>query len=114
MLRGAGVLPLADPDFSADPSEFPILLRKYIASDDDTLMLLTAWLLGCLRPEGPYPVLTISGEQGSGKSTVLRLMRRIIDPHALDMRTPPEDQRDLLSHGSQLFHLGFRQRVLHF
>ena len=53
MLRGAGVLPLIEPDFDADPSEFPALLRKYIASDDDTLMLLTAWLLGCLRPEGP-------------------------------------------------------------
>jgi hypothetical protein len=107
MLRGAGVLPLADPDFNADPSEFPTLLRKYIASDDDTLMLLTAWLLGCLRPEGPYPVLTISGEQGSGKSTVLRLMRRIIDPHALDMRTPPEDQRDLQAMVRNSFILAF-------
>jgi energy-coupling factor transporter ATP-binding protein EcfA2 len=107
MLRGAGVLPLADPDFDADPSEFPTLLRKYIASDDDTLMLLTAWLLGCLRPEGPYPVLTISGEQGSGKSTVLRLMRRIIDPHALDMRTPPEDQRDLQAMVRNSFILAF-------
>jgi energy-coupling factor transporter ATP-binding protein EcfA2 len=107
MLRGAGVLPLIEPDFDADPSEFPTLLRKYIASDDDTLMLLTAWLLGCLRPEGPYPVLTISGEQGSGKSTVLRLMRRIIDPHALDMRTPPEDQRDLQAMVRNSFILAF-------
>ena len=107
MLRGAGVLPLIEPDFDAPPSEFPMLLRKYIASDDDTLMLLTAWLLGCLRPEGPYPVLTISGEQGSGKSTVLRLMRRIIDPHALDMRTPPEDQRDLQAMVRNSFILAF-------
>ena len=107
MLRGAGVLPLIEPDFDADPSEFPALLRKYIASDDDTLMLLTAWLLGCLRPEGPYPVLTISGEQGSGKSTVLRLMRRIIDPHAIDMRTPPEDQRDLQAMVRNSFILAF-------
>jgi energy-coupling factor transporter ATP-binding protein EcfA2 len=95
MLRGAGMLPLVDPDLSVPASEFPVLLKKFVAADDDTLMLLVAWLLGCLRPEGPYPVLTISGEQGSGKSTILRLMRRIIDPHALDMRTPPEDQRDL-------------------
>lgn len=107
MLRGAGVLPLVEPDLDAHPSEFPTLLRKYIASDDDTLMLLTAWLLGCLRPEGPYPVLTISGEQGSGKSTVLRLMRRIIDPHALDMRTPPEDQRDLQAMVRNSFILAF-------
>ena len=94
-LRGSGTLPLVEPDLSAPASEFPVLLRKYIEADDDQMMLLTAWVLGCMRPEGPYPVLTISGEQGSGKSTTLRLLRRIMDPHALDMRTPPEDQRDL-------------------
>jgi len=95
MLRGAGMLPLVEPDLSVPASEFPTLLKQFVAADEDAIMLLIAWLLGCLRPEGPYPVLTISGEQGSGKSTILRLMRRIIDPHALDMRTPPEDQRDL-------------------
>jgi len=94
-IRGAGMLPLVEPDLSVPASEFVPLLKQFVAADDDTTMLLVAWLLGCLRPEGPYPVLTISGEQGSGKSTILRLLRRIVDPHALDMRTPPEDQRDL-------------------
>lgn len=107
MLRGAGMLPLVDPDFSAPPSEFPELLRKFTGADADTVMLLSAWVLGSLRPEGPYPVLTISGEQGSGKSTVLRLLRRIIDPHALDMRTPPEDQRDLQAMVRNSFVLAF-------
>ena len=107
MLRGAGMLPLVEPDLSVPASEFPALLKQFVAADDDTLMLLIAWLLGCLRPEGPYPVLTISGEQGSGKSTILRLMRRIIDPHALDMRTPPEDQRDLQAMVRNSFVLAF-------
>jgi putative DNA primase/helicase len=107
MLRGAGMLPLVTPDLEAPASEFVPLLKKYVSCDDDTLMLIVAWLLGCLRPEGPYPVLTISGEQGSGKSTILRLLRRIIDPHALDMRTPPEDQRDLQAMVRNSFILAF-------
>lgn len=107
LLRGAGILPLVEPDLSVSPADFPAMLRKFVACDDDTLMLLTAWVFGCLRPEGPYPVLTISGEQGSGKSTVLRLLRRIIDPHALDMRTPPEDQRDLQAMVRNSFCLAF-------
>jgi energy-coupling factor transporter ATP-binding protein EcfA2 len=107
LLRGAGMLPLVEPDLSTPASDFPKLLKAFIPGDDDCLMLLTAWLLGCLRPEGPYPVLTISGEQGSGKSTVLRLLRRIIDPHALDMRTPPEDQRDLQAMVRNSFVLAF-------
>ncbi|NDC39501.1 MAG: hypothetical protein EBZ48_15925, partial [Proteobacteria bacterium] len=45
--------------------------------------------------------------QGSGKSTILRLLRRIIDPHALDMRTPPEDQRDLQAMVRNSFCLAF-------
>lgn len=107
MVRGAGMLPLVEPDLNCPPSELPKLLRKYIGADEDTVMLLVAWLIGCMRPEGPYPVLTISGEQGSGKSTILRLMRRIFDPHALDMRTPPEDQRDLQAMVRNSFILAF-------
>ena len=106
-LRGAGMLPLVQPDLTAPASEFPALIKNFISADDDTLMLLIAWLLGTLRPEGPYPVLTISGEQGSGKSTILRLLRRIVDPHALDMRTPPEDQRDLQAMVRNSFVLAF-------
>jgi len=107
MVRGAGMLPLVEPDLSCPPSELPKLLKHFVGADEDTLMLLVAWLLGCMRPEGPYPVLTISGEQGSGKSTILRLMRRIFDPHALDMRTPPEDQRDLQAMVRNSFMLAF-------
>jgi energy-coupling factor transporter ATP-binding protein EcfA2 len=106
-LRGAGMLPLIEPDLTTPASQLVPLLRQFIVADEDTIMLLAAWLLGCLRPEGPYPVLTISGEQGSGKSTVLRLLRRIIDPHALDMRTPPEDQRDLQAMVRNSFCLAF-------
>jgi putative DNA primase/helicase len=107
MLRGAGMLPLVEPDLSVQPSQLEPLLREFIHAEDDVVTLLCAWLLGSLRPEGPYPVLTISGEQGSGKSSILRLLRRIIDPHALDMRSPPEDKRDLQAMVRNSFCLAF-------
>jgi putative DNA primase/helicase len=107
LLRGAGMLPLVVPDLSVGASELTPLLRKFIKVPDDEMILLVAWLLGCMRPEGPYPVLTISGEQGSGKSTILRLLRRIIDPHALDMRIPPKDDRDLQAMVRNSFCLAF-------
>lgn len=106
-LRGGGMLGLVEPDFSAKAADLTPLLRNFIKASDDDMTLLVAWLLGVMRPEGPYPVLTISGEQGSGKSTILRLLRRIIDPHALDMRTPPEDQRDLQAMVRNSFILAF-------
>lgn len=46
------------------------LLREFlnVGSEDDFRMLV-AWLLGSFHPKGPYPILILSGEQGSAKST---------------------------------------------
>ena len=73
------------------------LLRKYINVGSETnWTLAAAWLLAACRPRGPYPVLILQGEQGSAKSTMERLLRRIIDPAAAPVRTPPRTERDLL------------------
>jgi len=44
-----------------------------VASDED-FVLLVAWLLAALRSRGPYPVLVLSGEPSSAKSTVTQIM----------------------------------------
>jgi hypothetical protein len=43
--------------------------------------LLVGWLVGTLAPRGPYPVLALTGEQGTAKSTTARLLRKLVDPH---------------------------------
>ena len=54
------------------------LLRRFVnvASEDDFRMLV-AWLIGCFRPKGPYPILILTGEQGSAKSTTARVLRSL-------------------------------------
>ena len=37
--------------------------------NENDWVLVVSWLLGALRPERPYPVLVLQGEQGSAKST---------------------------------------------
>ncbi|MGP0069142.1 MAG: hypothetical protein ACLQGP_36775 [Isosphaeraceae bacterium] len=73
------------------------LLRKYVnvASDDD-FRLLVGWLLSSFRPNGPYPILILQGEQGSCKSTTSRVLRRLVDPHAAMLRSEPKNIRDLM------------------
>lgn len=39
---------------------------------DSDFVLIVAWALAVLRDRGPYPVLVLSGEQGSAKSTLRR------------------------------------------
>lgn len=63
--------------------------------DSDTFVLLVAYLVGALAPDGPYPILAVSGEQGSGKSTTCRVIRALVDPHKVDLRSMPRDMRNL-------------------
>ncbi len=67
----------------------------HVGSEDDW-RLIVAWLVGSLQPRGPYPLLAVDGEQGAGKSTGARLVRRMIDPSSADLRAEPREIRDLM------------------
>lgn len=58
--------------------------------------LVVAFLTASMRPRGPYPVLKLSGEQGSAKSTTARFLRSLIDPNAAPLRSEPKATRDLM------------------
>lgn len=71
------------------------LLKELLGLDAETAELLAAWAI-CTYSTGPYLVLVLSGEQGSGKSTVARLLRLLTDPSAAPCRLPPREARDLV------------------
>ena len=58
-------------------------------------MLVVAWLVAALRNSGPYPVLALSGEQGSAKSTLTAILRELLDPNTAPLRALPREDRDL-------------------
>jgi len=73
------------------------LLRNFInVGDDSNWILCVSWLVAACRPRGPFPILILQGEQGSAKSTMVKLLRKIIDPSSALVRTPPRDVRDLV------------------
>lgn len=80
------------------------LLKEYTNIVDADFPLLIAWMTAALRPIGPYPILILSGEQGSAKSTMARVLRRLIDPSSAELRALPGSQRDLMieAHNSWL------------
>ena len=72
-------------------------LRPLLNAEDDAVwVLIVAWLTAAIRPVGPYPVLAVNGEQGSAKSTLCRMLRRLIDPNEADLRSAPRDDRDMM------------------
>ena len=64
--------------------------------DEKNWIMLLSWLVAACRPQGPYPILILQGEQGSAKSTTARLVRGLIDPVTAPVRTPPREERDLV------------------
>ena len=88
--RGTRALPLPTRGGSIQD------LRPFVRGGDDEFILAVAFLLGAFRPRGPYPLLIITGEQGSAKSTLARWLRSLVDPHDVPLRSPPREERDLM------------------
>jgi len=93
LVRSRGMLALPEPTRGGSIAELRALL--HVASDGDHRLLI-GWLLGALRPSGPYPLLSLVGEQGAGKSTAARLIRRLIDPHVAELRAEPRTIDDIM------------------
>lgn len=73
------------------------LLPKYInVQDPQDLALIIGWLVGAMNTDGPYPILVLNGEQGSGKTTVSRLIVDLVDPSSPGASSPPRSERDLI------------------
>ena len=53
-------------------------------------------MAAALRPVGPYPILALYGQQGSAKSTLARIVRRLIDPQAAPLLAEPRNTRELM------------------
>lgn len=87
-------MPLVKPDMSSPTEKLVDMLKPFIHVGEKDLLLLVGWVLGCYKNGGPYPILMLTGEQGSAKSTITRLLRKLVDPHALDIREPTTDDRD--------------------
>ena len=82
-------------------------LRPFVNCSDDEWPLILGWLIGGFRVHGPFAILVILGEHGSAKSTLARVLKRLIDPNAADLRTTPIDSRDLMIGASNCWTLAF-------
>jgi hypothetical protein len=88
----AGLLPLPLPQPGGSLEQLASLLN--LSSQTD-FVLVVSWLLAALRPTGPYPVLGISGEQGSAKTVLSKMLRGLVDPNVAPVRALPRDEREL-------------------
>jgi hypothetical protein len=87
------LLPLPIPERGGSLEPLRRLLNLPSQAD---FVLVVAWLLAALRASGPYPLLAISGEQGSAKTVVCKMLKAIIDPNIAPVRALARDERELM------------------
>ncbi|MCA9839265.1 MAG: hypothetical protein KC422_20300 [Trueperaceae bacterium] len=90
--RPKGLEPLPEPKKGGDLNR----LFDFVNVEDKERVLLLAFLVACLNPKGPYPLLILIAEMGSGKSTQTRIIKSLVDPNLAPLRSAPRDERDLL------------------
>ncbi len=90
--RPAGMQPLPAPVEGGSVETLRTFLN--VGGDSD-FVLVVAWALAVLRDKGPYPVIMMSGEQGSAKSTFSAILRALLDPYTAPLRALPREDRDL-------------------
>ena len=71
--------PLPEP-VKGDAGKGLSTLSRFLNMGEGDFVLCVAWLLASLRDTGPYPLLVLTGEQGSAKSTAAKLLRSLVDP----------------------------------
>ena len=89
--RMRAMQPLPMPERGGDVLD----LQRFLNIRRKDWPLVGAWLIASLRPRGPYPILTLFGEQGNAKSTAARVLKELVDPNSAPLRSPPKEPRDL-------------------
>lgn len=69
-------------------------LRGLLNLDDDGFRLLVGFLVAAFIPDIPHPILTFTGEQGTGKSSAAKAVINLIDPSGAPKRTAPRDVKE--------------------
>lgn len=89
--RYKGMLPLPEPVSGTTLAS----LDQYVRTDRRGLAMIKGFLVSAFCAGMPTPVLNLHGPQGSGKSTIARRIRSLLDPNSSPLRCEPHEKRDI-------------------
>lgn len=91
-VRPATMRPLPEPVAGGTVDDFR---RHFNVATEGDFKLLMCWVLAAYHPIGPYVLGLVHGQQGSGKTTLCRMLVSLTDPQLAEIRALPDDPRDL-------------------
>jgi hypothetical protein len=110
--RAVGMLALPIPERGGKIETLRIYLNLTTAKDgpvsaDDKFILVVCAILAYMRPRGPFPVLALTGPEGTCKTTLAAIIRALIDPNVSALRALPREDRDLFIAATNSWVLAF-------
>lgn len=80
-------------------NEYALKLLDYInipSNDPNTKLAFMCSVISCFIPNISHPIIVLHGPQGTAKSTVFKLIKRLVDPSSLELLSLPKDERELV------------------
>ncbi|MFX1487299.1 MAG: hypothetical protein ACFFBS_09445, partial [Promethearchaeota archaeon] len=96
--------PLPHPVKGGDPKKVLNFINLY---DEDAQFLFLCYLVVAFVPDIPVAALIVHGVQGTAKTTLLRIIKRLLDPSVVEVRGGVRNNEDFILSA-------FRNRVLFF
>ncbi len=101
--RGSGYSALPEPVRGGKLSD----LQELLGLSAQNFLLVIAFIINALKPGGPFFILLVEGEQGSGKSFICEIIKKILDPNKASRLRLPDNERDLMIQAKEYRHLNF-------
>ncbi len=70
-------------------------LWEHVNIPCESRTLVLAFMLESWRPETPFALLALTGEQGSAKSSTHARIRQLTDPNSVPLRSAPKEVQDI-------------------
>jgi hypothetical protein len=94
--------PLPTPNLSASPIEsFNALRQLCLHIPEESVWLLWYGIAYNLTALPDKPLIILKGFQGSGKTAISNLIKKVIDPSKCDSLSAPKDEQDLMIQANQ-------------
>lgn len=95
-IRSSGMLPLVRPEKGKGCLND---LRPFLCAHEDEhkFVLIISFIMQTFFYHGPFPILVLIAEPGSGKSFATNIIKQIVDPHEVMTISVPREERDLFA-----------------
>lgn len=69
-------------------------LHELLNLDESNFRLVVGWLIGAMLSDSPQPILALTGQQGTAKTSAAKLILSLLDPSIVSIRSQPRTEED--------------------